>query len=154
MDIPALQGELTDLSDRWSELEEQLTEKLSQFRNWLLSNFPKPPSADFYASHLPFQLYPAAMASTSSALLDLECPTDAENFRFQVRDRDGDMYLVRLPFAWIQDAERFKQTVLNEVAGEQAVLDARKPAKEAALKALSAARAEVYRLERELTSNV
>lgn len=152
MDITALQGELTSLALRWEELDSQLTAKLREFQRWMQTNFPKPAAAGFYDPHLPFRLYPAAQADCAGAYLEMDSPHDAEAFIFMVRDRDGDSYAVRLPFAWIQDPDTFKQTVQVQVDAEQARLDARKPKRDEVLRKLSAARAEVYRLEREISN--
>lgn len=154
MDIEALQNELTDLSDRWQELDEQMTAKLVEFQNWMQANFPKPANAGFYDPHIPFQLYPAASGHCSSAFLDMDNPYDTEDFLFTARDRDGCDYMLRLPFAWIWDPEAFRTIVQEQVDAEQARQEAAKPDRLAKLKALSAARETVHRLERELQSNV
>jgi hypothetical protein len=153
MDIEALQNELTNLSDRWQELDEQMTAKLVEFQNWMHANFPKPATAGFWDPHIPFQLYPAATGHCSSAFLDMDILCNATDFIFTAKDQDGDSYTIRLPFAWIQDPEAFRATVQEQVDTEQARLEAAKPARQEKLNALSAARAQVQRLERELQSN-
>lgn len=150
-DPRALAEELNTICERFTELDTELTRKLTEFKFWLQAEFPKPATDDFYTSHLPPDLSTVFHARTILAGLSTEEPTNVANTAFQFRDEDGDELL--LPLAWLEDPAAFRESTQKRVQALRYAREASQPARQEKFKALSEARARVSQLERELSSN-